>query len=53
MSIDSLSDSVYSMPNDSDNDSINDEEKDLISNKTSIELSNVVPFQHRKLFLCW
>ena len=44
MSIDSLSDNVYSMPNDSDNDIINDEEKDLISNKTSIELSNVVPF---------
>ena len=47
MSIDSLSDSVYSMPNDSDNDIINDEEKDLISNKTSIELSNVVPFFSR------
>ena len=44
MSIDSLSDSVYSLTNDFDNDSINGEEKDLISNKTSIELSNVVPF---------
>ena len=47
MSVDSSSDSVYSMPNDSDNDSINDEEKDLLSNKTSIELSNAVPFFSR------
>ena len=42
ISVDSVS--VFTMPNDSDNDSINDEEKDSISNKTSIELSNVVPF---------